>query len=69
MPKPKIILYADCEKRRIQDESGKQVSLDTARDLWNNCQLADFNLCLQRLAQCDWDWNELDKYYASCDAG
>lgn len=57
------ILYCNSKEHIIENKNGKEVTIEKAKKLYNNCQVKDCNLSFQRLASFDFNWNELDRFY------
>ena len=62
-----IIINCDVAKREFRTEKGEKVSLSVVKDLWETGSIADYNLSLRSLANCDWNWEHLERYYAEMD--
>jgi hypothetical protein len=60
-------LYLDTRKREITNEKGKIVHVDNAKVFWLDGKVDDCSLSFQRLANFDFDFDKLDKFYAECD--
>lgn len=59
-----MILDLDTKTRKIVNGRGQEVSLDNAKIFWNDGKVTDCSLSFQRLANLDFDFDELDKAYA-----
>lgn len=57
------ILYCNAEEHTIEDDNGKKITIEKTRELFNTGQIEDCNLSFQRLANYDFNWNKLDKFY------
>lgn len=57
-------LYLDSHTHRITNQKDQEVSLDNARFFWNNGKVEDCSQSFQRLANYDFDFVKLDKFYA-----
>jgi len=62
-----MILDLDTKKRKITNGRGQEVSLDNAKHFWEGGKVTDCSLSFQRLANLDFDFDELDKAYAEMD--
>ena len=62
-----MILDLDTKKRKITNGRGQEVSLDNAKAFWETGDVEDCSLSFQRLANLDFDFDELDKAYAEMD--
>ncbi len=63
-----MILDLDTRNRKITNNRGQEVSLDNAKWFWEKGMVKDCSLSFQRLANHDFDFDELDKAYAEMDA-
>ena len=63
-----MILNLDTRSRKITNSRGQEVSLDTAKYFWEGGKVTDCSLSFQRLANLDFDFDELDKAYTEMDA-
>ena len=63
-----MILDLDTKNRKITNRPGQEVSLANAKYFWEKGIVTDCSLSFQRLANLDFDFDELDKAYAELDA-
>ena len=58
-----MILYLDSRTREITNEKDLKVHVDNAKVFWLNGKVEDCNQSFQRLANFDFDFDRLDKFY------
>jgi hypothetical protein len=63
-------IYYDHARRQCFNESGNQsipITIEEAREAWESCCLADYNLAFGTLANHDWDMERVEEYYQERD--
>lgn len=50
--------------RVIQDKNGNEIPVQQFKELYENHEITDMNIALQRLINYDFNFEKLDKFYA-----
>ncbi len=58
-----MIIYLDSRTHKITNEKDQEVSLDNAKAFWLAGKVEDCSQSFQRLANLDFDFDKLDKFY------
>lgn len=60
-------IHLDVKKRKFTNGQGRELTLEAVKELWDTGMIGDHNISLRSLANCDWDFDHLDEYYAEFD--
>ena len=59
-----MVLYCNILKDfSIEDESGKQLTIEDAKQIVESGRMSDCNVGLQRLSEYDWNIDRLKQFY------
>ena len=61
------VIHYNHKKREFRNDQGRELTLAAVKTLWNDGMIEDCSISLRSLANCDWDFDALDKYYAEFD--
>lgn len=61
------IVHYEHKKRKFTNDKGRELTLEAVKNLWEQGMIEDYSISLRSLANCDWDFDALDEYYAEFD--